>query len=91
MSQTDDEYTCEDVGSLLDDFLDGELSLEQIRGIEKHLAECPPCAGERTFEAGVLAELKEQLRGVSAPPSLVEKVDALIRETKADDPGHSGS
>ena len=82
MVGTADEYSCEDVEHLLDDFLDGELSRAQIERVERHLANCAPCAGGRSFEADVLGQLKDHLRAIKAPMRLVDRVEKAMREVR---------
>lgn len=72
------QLTCSDVEALLDDYLDGELSVADIERVDEHLAVCGSCSEERSFEASVLAELKCRLREVTPPPDLVTKVDSVI-------------
>jgi len=62
--------TCEEVFSRLDDFLDRELSAEEIRLVEEHLATCAACAGEHRFETQVLDSVRAKLRRIAVPADL---------------------
>ena len=62
--------TCEEVFSRLDDFLDRELSADEIRLVEEHLATCAACAGEHRFEARVLENVRSKLRRIAVPADL---------------------
>ena len=37
-------FTCDEMSGQLVDYVDGELSPEQTRGVEDHLASCTDCA-----------------------------------------------
>lgn len=73
-----ERLTCSDVEALLDDYLDGELSVADTESVDEHLALCASCSEERSFEESLLAELKCRLREVTPPPDLVTKVDSVI-------------
>jgi anti-sigma factor (TIGR02949 family) len=43
---------CQDCVDLLGDYLDGELTEEQVAALEEHLSYCPPCVTfVRTYKA----------------------------------------
>lgn len=54
---------CNNVKSLLDDYLDNDLSLPQRTGIDSHLANCVTCQGELEARKRLLT----QLRGLPEP------------------------
>ncbi|MBL8978391.1 MAG: zf-HC2 domain-containing protein [Gemmatimonadetes bacterium] len=62
--------TCEEVFARLDDFLDRELSEEETRRVEEHLAACAACASEHRFETGVLDGVRAKLTRIAVPTSL---------------------
>jgi anti-sigma factor (TIGR02949 family) len=69
-----DRYTCAEAVRRLDDFLDRELSPEEMRLVRAHLGTCAFCAAEFGFEASLLAELRPKLARISAPAGLTERV-----------------
>jgi anti-sigma factor (TIGR02949 family) len=73
-----DRLTCEQVFLRLDDYLDRELSAEEMRLVHEHLETCAVCAGEYRFEAGVISGLREKLRRIDVPISLRAKISALL-------------
>ena len=75
-------YTCEEVFRQLNDYLDRELSPNNVAALERHLDDCAPCADQHDFEATVLEELKLKLRKLSLPPSLADKVSAAIERAR---------
>ncbi len=74
-----DRYTCEQVFHLLDDYVDRELTPDEIACVEQHLATCAQCASESRFEHSLVEGLKEKIRQIDAPRSAVEKVEAVLR------------
>jgi len=48
-------YTCEEAFRRLDDYLDRELSAEEMTLVHEHLDICAGCAREFNFEASVLS------------------------------------
>jgi len=73
-----DRLTCEQVFLRLDDYLDRELSVEEMRLVQEHLETCAVCAGEYRFEAGVISGLREKLRRIDVPIGLRAKISALL-------------
>ena len=72
-------YTCEEVFQRLDDYLDRELTSEEMQQVSEHLSTCAVCASEHRFEAGVLNGVREKLRRIEAPADLLSKISALLR------------
>ncbi len=72
--------TCEETFRRLDDYLDRELSEEEMRLVEEHLRICAVCASEYGFESSVLTQLREKLRRIDAPDDLLQRIARLIRE-----------
>jgi len=66
--------TCHEVFSRLDDYLDRNLSGEEIALVARHLDECLVCASEYRFEATVLEGLKARLRRIEMPPHLLSSI-----------------
>lgn len=75
-----DRYTCDEVFRRINDYLDRELSAEEMALVRAHLDTCAQCAGEYTFEASALAELKSKLRRIDLPPSVIAKIQALLKK-----------
>ena len=77
-----DRYTCAQVFRRLDDYVDRELTPEEIDRVEEHLATCAQCASESRFERSLLEGLKEKIRQLEAPRSAVAKVEAVLRRAR---------
>jgi anti-sigma factor (TIGR02949 family) len=65
---------CEEAFRRLGDYLDRELSAEEIEMVKAHLALCQTCAMEFHFEEALLIELKAKARQAAAPPELLESI-----------------
>jgi len=78
-----DRFTCEEVFSRLDDYLDRELSVAEMQLVREHLETCAACAGEYRFEAGVLDGLREKLRRIAVPGDLMARIaERIAAESK---------
>ncbi len=73
-----DRFTCEEVFARLDDYLDRELTAEEMRLVREHLATCAACASEHRFESGVLEGVRDKLRRLAVPPDLMARITARI-------------
>ena len=71
-------YTCEEAFRRLDDYLDRELSAEEMRLVHEHLDICAGCAREFNFEASVLRGVREKLRQINLPDSLQARILAAL-------------
>jgi anti-sigma factor (TIGR02949 family) len=79
MSEPLDRMTCEEAFRRLDDYLDRELSLDEMRQVDEHLRTCEVCTSEFVFEASVLTEVRRKLRSLSAPPDLLARIAARLK------------
>ena len=73
-----DRYTCEEAFRRLDDYLDRELSAEEMTLVHDHLDICAGCAREFNFEASVLRGVREKLRQIDLPDSLQARILAAL-------------
>ena len=72
--------TCEETFRQLDEYLDRQLRPGELRLIEEHLEICAACLREFTFERSVLEGVRKKLREVTAPPDLMSRIAAAMRE-----------
>jgi anti-sigma factor (TIGR02949 family) len=79
-----DRVTCEDAFRKIDDFLDRELTEEELARIDGHLEICAACASEFEFERSVLDGVRAKLRRVAAPPDLLARISLLIAADRDD-------
>jgi anti-sigma factor (TIGR02949 family) len=90
MTQHFDRYTCEEMLRRLDDYLDRELSPDETRRVEEHLKECEACIREFGFEASVVRAVREKLRDVEVPESLLDRVALSLARERANGTGGNG-
>lgn len=72
-------FDCRQAFSRLDDFVDRELTAEEMEQVKEHLELCQTCAMEFKFESELLDAVKEKVRRVDLPPNLIEEVIEGIR------------
>jgi predicted anti-sigma-YlaC factor YlaD len=84
MSNHLDRYTCEETFRRLDDYLDRELSPEELRLVEEHLAVCAFCVLEFQFEAHVLEQVRAKLRAIPPPHDLLGRVLSAVNEAEGE-------
>ena len=68
------QAACAAVLRRLDDFIDRELSTEDMRMVERHVEECLRCAERYRFEISLLQEIRSRLRRVRLPGDLVTRI-----------------
>ena len=73
-----DRYTCDEALRRVEDFLDRELTADEMRMVQAHLDTCAACSSQFLFESQVLAGLKDKLRRVSLPPDLLARITRSI-------------
>jgi len=76
--------TCDEVFRRLDDYLDRELTSEEMARVKEHLDTCEMCAREHHFEERALIRLRDKLRRIAAPKDLAEKVVRSLERLKND-------
>lgn len=70
--------TCEEVFVRLDDFLDRELTAEEMRLVEEHLETCAACASEHRFERQVVDSVRAKLQRIELPDTLRQAIIARL-------------
>jgi anti-sigma factor RsiW len=74
----------------LDDYLDRQLTPEERRLVEAHLATCTECAAKFRFETSFVTQVRDRLRRIDLPPQLTQRLHArlmAIGETPGELPG----
>jgi len=75
-----DRYHCEETFSRFDDYLDRELTPEEIRLVEEHLEHCDRCSRELRFEENVLREVRAKVRRLAAPSGLLDRITRSLAD-----------
>lgn len=83
------KLSCQEAAARLDDFVDRELSPEELGEVETHLKVCAHCAPVFRFQEGVLQRLQETLGRIQAPEGLLEQVMTRLRREGAGPVGPS--
>lgn len=77
--------TCEEVFRRLDDYLDRELTPDEMTRVKDHLDTCEICAREHRFEERMVSGLKQKLRRITAPKDLADKIAKSLERLKEDE------
>src|SRR5271163_1052393 len=70
--------SCDDARVLMHGHLDGELDLAADLQVQRHLEECPGCAGEYAALRAMSTRLKDEEFRFEAPAALKEKIRRAI-------------
>jgi anti-sigma factor (TIGR02949 family) len=81
-----DRYTCQETFRRLDDYLDRELTPQEMQLVREHLDVCAVCASEYAFEASALKQLRDKLQRITAPPDLLARVSRALERARSDTP-----
>lgn len=78
------EWSCQQVITRLDDFVDGMMEEGERSALEQHLQGCPECRQEERFLRSLAAQAQALPREVAPPPELWDGIAARIhRRTRA--------
>jgi len=75
-------YTCEEAFRRLDDYLDHELSPEEMELVREHLEICAGCAREFNFERSVIQGVEEKLQQIELPDTLQSRILKLLNDQR---------
>ena len=72
--------TCAQVLAQLDDFIDRELSPEEMRHVQAHVELCAACAAGDRFERAWIERVRVKLRHIDLPPHLMSQITRRLAE-----------
>ena len=72
-------YTCKETLARLDDYLDRELTPEEMKKVKQHLKICHACTARFKFEAEMLQGLRAKIQRIDLPPDLMENVSQALQ------------
>jgi anti-sigma factor (TIGR02949 family) len=75
-------YTCHETIVRLDDYLDRELSSEEVRRVERHLKICHECTRKFGFEKALLMQMRDRLTRLETPPELWDRISRTLAEAE---------
>ncbi|MBL8065163.1 MAG: zf-HC2 domain-containing protein [Chthonomonadaceae bacterium] len=68
------EMDCTEAFKRLDDFLDRQLTSEEMEAVKLHLQKCQCCAEEFQFEESLIRSLRSKLAHIDLPCDLLQKM-----------------
>jgi anti-sigma factor (TIGR02949 family) len=79
-------FTCEEAFRRLDDYLDRELSVEEMALVQEHLEICAACAREFNFETSVVQGVREKLKVSDAelPADVFSRIALALAQERRD-------
>jgi anti-sigma factor (TIGR02949 family) len=78
-------YDCREAFRRLDDFVDRELTGEEMRLVREHLQACAVCAREFAFERSVIDQVRDKLRRLDVPPDLMQRIARQLAAAREND------
>ena len=72
--------TCAETFRRLDDYLDRELSADDLVAVDEHLKDCEMCSGEFAVERVLLDGIRAKLARVQLSESVKSRIAALIQQ-----------
>jgi anti-sigma factor (TIGR02949 family) len=82
-----ESLTCHETFERIDDYLDRELSGEEMELVRTHVKACEVCAKVFHFEGAVVSAVREKLESVSLPDGLKQKVLTSLQALQAERDG----
>jgi mycothiol system anti-sigma-R factor len=61
---------CSEVLHRIYEYLDGEMSADDVRRVAAHLGECQPCLAEHDLDMALKQAVRRSCSGESAPPAV---------------------
>jgi anti-sigma factor RsiW len=77
-----DFFTCEETFRRVEDYVDRELSPDELRLVEEHLQVCARCAHEFDFESAVLNDVRKRLTRIQVSPSIRQRVARALEDER---------
>ena len=75
-----DKCSCREAFERLDDYLDRELTAEEVAKVEAHLCACVKCAEAYRFDGKMLECVKKKIEKIALPQELLDRVRAALAE-----------
>lgn len=70
---------CDEALRRLDDYVDRELSSQEIRDVAAHLDICGMCSEEFDTEQELLAAIRAKLAHIKMPPDLMARISSRLQ------------
>lgn len=69
---------CEQILEEIEVYLDGEVSPEECRRIEQHLADCPACFDREHFQRSLREIIRRKCGSAEMPAGLADRIRRAI-------------
>lgn len=73
-------YSCRETLDRLEDYLDRELSANEVKKVEQHLKLCRQCTKKFAFEARLLEEMRAKINRIRMPSDLKDRVFHALQQ-----------
>jgi Predicted transmembrane transcriptional regulator (anti-sigma factor) len=84
VSDSEIQAACAAILQRLDDYIDRELSPDDMRMVERHVEDCLRCAGRLRFEISLMQEVRSRLRRIRLPGDLMTRIRLRLDAETAD-------
>jgi len=78
--------TCDQITTLLDPFVDGELDAASMARVVEHVSTCAPCADRLKSLRDLSSAIRQELPALAAPDTLRAQVEQSLRAAPIDAP-----
>ena len=78
---------CSEVLHRIYEYLDGEMSPDDVRRVASHLAECQPCLAEHDLDVALKQAVRRSCSGESAPAAVRLQIMQRITTVRLDQDG----
>jgi hypothetical protein len=70
--------TCKEALRRLDDYVDRELSQDEMKKVQFHLRICHACSRKFAFEKSFVGSVREKISHIDIPPDLLADVKSAL-------------
>jgi anti-sigma factor RsiW len=81
--------TCDEIGEMIDPFIDGELEPSSAQSVAAHVTDCAACAQQVAEARAMSRAIREELPSLAAPDALRSRLVDAIRAPRAGSPPSS--
>ena len=71
---------CREAFRRLDDYVDRELTPDEVADVEAHLAVCVACTDEFAVERDLLDAIRARLKSIRMPPDLMNRISERLSD-----------
>lgn len=79
-------FTCKEALQRLDDYIDRELSAEELERVKRHLKICHDCTRKFAAETSFINETRRTLDHLSVPADLMSLISRTLSQTGEETP-----